>query len=55
MSACLYLLLLSFVLFFYTENDEMGQESEGNIDQVAVVSTNILFFVILFVFAIFET
>ncbi|XP_075471564.1 major facilitator superfamily domain-containing protein 8 [Ascaphus truei] len=30
-------------------------EGEGDIDQVAVVSTNILFFVILFVFAIFET
>ncbi|XP_020637169.3 major facilitator superfamily domain-containing protein 8 isoform X1 [Pogona vitticeps] len=37
------------------ENDELGQDNQGNIDHVAVVSTNILFFVILFVFAIFET
>ncbi|XP_042324189.1 major facilitator superfamily domain-containing protein 8 isoform X2 [Sceloporus undulatus] len=37
------------------ENDELGQDNQGTIDHVAVVSTNILFFVILFVFAVFET
>ncbi|XP_062839718.1 major facilitator superfamily domain-containing protein 8 isoform X4 [Anolis carolinensis] len=37
------------------ENDEVGQETQANIDHVAVVSTNFLFFVILFVFAVFET
>ncbi|KAJ7326969.1 hypothetical protein JRQ81_016728 [Phrynocephalus forsythii] len=37
------------------ENEELAQDNQGNIDHVAVVSTNILFFVILFVFAIFET
>ncbi|XP_061441042.1 major facilitator superfamily domain-containing protein 8 isoform X2 [Rhineura floridana] len=37
------------------ENDEMSQGSQENIDHVAVISTNILFFVILFVFAVFET
>uniref|UniRef100_A0A8C5XVA0 Major facilitator superfamily domain containing 8 n=1 Tax=Microcebus murinus TaxID=30608 RepID=A0A8C5XVA0_MICMU len=31
------------------------QVPQGNIDQVAVVATNILFFVILFIFALFET
>uniref|UniRef100_A0A8C9PYP1 Major facilitator superfamily domain containing 8 n=1 Tax=Spermophilus dauricus TaxID=99837 RepID=A0A8C9PYP1_SPEDA len=31
------------------------QDSQGNIDQVAVVATNVLFFVILFIFALFET
>ncbi|KAB5555842.1 hypothetical protein PHYPO_G00038810 [Pangasianodon hypophthalmus] len=30
-------------------------EVEGNIDQVAVLTSNILFFVILFIFAVFET
>ncbi|KAM4810493.1 major facilitator superfamily domain-containing protein 8 [Rhinophrynus dorsalis] len=39
------------------EADGLSEEkdSEGSIDQVAVVSSNIIFFVILFVFAIFET
>ncbi|XP_062991337.1 major facilitator superfamily domain-containing protein 8 [Elgaria multicarinata webbii] len=37
------------------ENYEVGQDNQGNIDQVAVISTNILFFVTLFVFAVFET
>ncbi|KAM8928176.1 major facilitator superfamily domain-containing protein 8 isoform 5-T5 [Lycaon pictus] len=31
------------------------QVPQGNIDQVAVVATNIVFFVILFIFALFET
>uniref|UniRef100_A0A8D2AWG2 Major facilitator superfamily domain containing 8 n=1 Tax=Sciurus vulgaris TaxID=55149 RepID=A0A8D2AWG2_SCIVU len=31
------------------------QVSQGNIDHVAVVATNVLFFVILFIFALFET
>ncbi|XP_006153207.1 major facilitator superfamily domain-containing protein 8 [Tupaia chinensis] len=31
------------------------QLPQGNIDQVAVVATNILFFVVLFIFALFET
>lgn len=31
------------------------QLPQGNIDQVAVVTTNVLFFVVLFIFALFET
>uniref|UniRef100_A0A4X1VDM3 Major facilitator superfamily domain containing 8 n=1 Tax=Sus scrofa TaxID=9823 RepID=A0A4X1VDM3_PIG len=31
------------------------QVPQGNIDQVAVVATNVLFFVVLFIFALFET
>ncbi|KAF6095398.1 major facilitator superfamily domain containing 8 [Phyllostomus discolor] len=31
------------------------QVPQGNIDQVAVVTTNVLFFVVLFIFALFET
>ncbi|KAF4084756.1 hypothetical protein AMELA_G00109690 [Ameiurus melas] len=30
-------------------------EVEGNIDQVAVLTSNVLFFIILFIFAVFET
>ncbi|XP_075785997.1 major facilitator superfamily domain-containing protein 8 isoform X2 [Pelodiscus sinensis] len=37
------------------ESDYVDQVAQGNIDQMAVVTTNILFFVILFVFAVFET
>ncbi|XP_066488044.1 major facilitator superfamily domain-containing protein 8 isoform X2 [Tiliqua scincoides] len=37
------------------ENDEVDQDTQGSIDHVAVVSTNIIFFVTLFVFAVFET
>ncbi|XP_054419324.1 major facilitator superfamily domain-containing protein 8 [Pteronotus mesoamericanus] len=36
------------------DEDEV-QVPQGNIDQVAVVTTNVLFFVVLFIFAIFET
>ncbi|XP_068798144.1 major facilitator superfamily domain-containing protein 8 isoform X2 [Struthio camelus] len=37
------------------ESGVLDQDAEGNIDQVAVVAVNFLFFVILFVFAVFET
>ncbi|XP_044284647.1 major facilitator superfamily domain-containing protein 8 isoform X2 [Varanus komodoensis] len=37
------------------ETDNESQQNQGSIDHVAVISTNILFFVILFVFAVFET
>uniref|UniRef100_A0A8D0C9V2 Major facilitator superfamily domain containing 8 n=1 Tax=Salvator merianae TaxID=96440 RepID=A0A8D0C9V2_SALMN len=37
------------------EENEMDQSNQTHIDHVAVISTNVLFFVILFVFAIFET
>uniref|UniRef100_A0A8C5YBD9 Major facilitator superfamily domain containing 8 n=1 Tax=Microcebus murinus TaxID=30608 RepID=A0A8C5YBD9_MICMU len=40
--------------FEEASTDEV-QVPQGNIDQVAVVATNILFFVILFIFALFET
>ncbi|NXF54134.1 MFSD8 protein, partial [Oceanites oceanicus] len=41
-----------------SEREESGvvdQDAEGNVDHVAVVAINFLFFVILFVFAVFET
>uniref|UniRef100_A0A8B9R2S6 Major facilitator superfamily domain containing 8 n=1 Tax=Anas platyrhynchos TaxID=8839 RepID=A0A8B9R2S6_ANAPL len=40
------------------EGEESGvpdQDAEGNVDHIAVVAMNFLFFVILFVFAVFET
>ncbi|KAL1777956.1 major facilitator superfamily domain-containing protein 8 [Sigmodon hispidus] len=40
---------------FPKENTDEVQIPEGSIDQVAVVATNILFFVVLFIFALFET
>uniref|UniRef100_A0AC11C281 Major facilitator superfamily domain containing 8 n=1 Tax=Ovis aries TaxID=9940 RepID=A0AC11C281_SHEEP len=40
--------------FEEASTDEV-QVPQGNIDQVAVVATNVLFFVILFIFALFET
>uniref|UniRef100_A0A8C0CNR4 Major facilitator superfamily domain containing 8 n=1 Tax=Balaenoptera musculus TaxID=9771 RepID=A0A8C0CNR4_BALMU len=40
--------------FEEASTDEV-QFPQGNIDQVAVVATNVLFFVILFIFALFET
>ncbi|XP_035935312.2 major facilitator superfamily domain-containing protein 8 isoform X1 [Halichoerus grypus] len=42
------------VNFEEASTDEV-QVPQGNIDQVAVVSTNVLFFVVLFIFALFET
>ncbi|XP_044537159.1 major facilitator superfamily domain-containing protein 8 isoform X5 [Gracilinanus agilis] len=36
-------------------NPEEVHDAQGSIDQVAVITTNILFFIILFIFALFET
>ncbi|XP_008501485.1 major facilitator superfamily domain-containing protein 8 isoform X1 [Calypte anna] len=40
---------------FAEESAGLDQDTEGNVDHVAVVAINFLFFVILFVFAVFET
>uniref|UniRef100_A0A8C8SUD4 Major facilitator superfamily domain containing 8 n=1 Tax=Pelusios castaneus TaxID=367368 RepID=A0A8C8SUD4_9SAUR len=63
-------IILIFAIFREHQVDDMGkqcksinfeaeenqeQDIQGNIDQVAVVATNVLFFVTLFVFAVFET
>jgi hypothetical protein len=49
-----YVLSVIFLLFLTANTDEV-QIPQGNIDQVAVVATNVLFFVVLFIFALFET
>ncbi|XP_064306547.1 major facilitator superfamily domain-containing protein 8 isoform X2 [Phalacrocorax carbo] len=40
---------------FEGEGGVLDQDAEGNVDHAAVVALNFLFFVILFVFAVFET
>ncbi|XP_010886388.2 major facilitator superfamily domain-containing protein 8 isoform X1 [Esox lucius] len=37
------------------ERLDVSQETDGDIDQIAVVTSNILFFIIMFIFAVFET
>ncbi|KAJ8007997.1 hypothetical protein DPEC_G00100160 [Dallia pectoralis] len=37
------------------ERLDVSQETEGGIDQIAVLTSNILFFIIMFIFAVFET
>ncbi|KAI1883819.1 hypothetical protein AGOR_G00235930 [Albula goreensis] len=41
----------------YTREDQVGLSTimEGTIDQIAVITSNILFFIVLFIFAVFET
>ncbi|XP_054457334.1 major facilitator superfamily domain-containing protein 8 [Anoplopoma fimbria] len=37
------------------DRDETSEETEETIDQVAVLSSNVLFFIVMFIFAVFET
>lgn len=37
------------------DTDDISEETEETIDQVAVLTSNVLFFVIMFIFAVFET
>ncbi|XP_064200229.1 major facilitator superfamily domain-containing protein 8 isoform X1 [Anguilla rostrata] len=39
----------------YISEERVAPSMEGNVDQVAVIMSNILFFIILFIFAVFET
>lgn len=41
----------------YTSEDraEISEETEETIDQMAVVTSNVLFFIVMFIFAVFET
>uniref|UniRef100_A0A8D0FV38 Major facilitator superfamily domain containing 8 n=1 Tax=Strix occidentalis caurina TaxID=311401 RepID=A0A8D0FV38_STROC len=50
-----YMLTARALVGFGAESGGLDQDAEGNIDHVAVVALNFLFFVILFVFAVFET
>lgn len=48
---CLYY----FPLFVFLDSVDISVVPEESIDQVAVVTSNILFFIIMFIFAVFET
>ncbi|KAI4808761.1 hypothetical protein KUCAC02_000807 [Chaenocephalus aceratus] len=37
------------------DGDELSEESEESLDQLAVVTSNVLFFIVMFTFAVFET
>lgn len=37
------------------DRDDISEETEESIDQVAVLTSNILFFIVMFIFAVFET
>uniref|UniRef100_A0A8C0MUD4 Major facilitator superfamily domain containing 8 n=2 Tax=Canis lupus familiaris TaxID=9615 RepID=A0A8C0MUD4_CANLF len=50
-----YMLVARGLVGFGAASTDEVQVLQGNIDQVAVVATNIVFFVILFIFALFET
>ncbi|KAM8928177.1 major facilitator superfamily domain-containing protein 8 isoform 6-T6 [Lycaon pictus] len=50
-----YMLVARGLVGFGAASTDEVQVPQGNIDQVAVVATNIVFFVILFIFALFET
>ena len=39
----------------FVEHVDVSQETVEDTDQIAVLTSNILFFVIMFVFAVFET
>uniref|UniRef100_A0A5G2QXF2 Major facilitator superfamily domain containing 8 n=1 Tax=Sus scrofa TaxID=9823 RepID=A0A5G2QXF2_PIG len=50
-----YMLVARGLVGFGAVSTDEVQVPQGNIDQVAVVATNVLFFVVLFIFALFET
>uniref|UniRef100_A0A2K5EVT0 Major facilitator superfamily domain containing 8 n=1 Tax=Aotus nancymaae TaxID=37293 RepID=A0A2K5EVT0_AOTNA len=50
-----YMLIARGLVGFGAASTDEVQVPQGNIDQVAVVAINVLFFVILFIFALFET
>nr|KAF6481077.1 major facilitator superfamily domain containing 8 [Molossus molossus] len=50
-----YMLVARGLVGFGAANTDEVQVPQGSIDQVAVVTTNVLFFVVLFIFALFET
>uniref|UniRef100_A0A2K5RFI4 Major facilitator superfamily domain containing 8 n=1 Tax=Cebus imitator TaxID=2715852 RepID=A0A2K5RFI4_CEBIM len=50
-----YMLIARGLVGFGAASTDEVQAPQGNIDQVAVVAINVLFFVVLFIFALFET
>uniref|UniRef100_A0A7N4NJV0 Major facilitator superfamily domain containing 8 n=1 Tax=Sarcophilus harrisii TaxID=9305 RepID=A0A7N4NJV0_SARHA len=50
-----YMLVARGLVGFGAASTDAIHDTQGSIDQVAVVTTNILFFITLFIFALFET
>lgn len=46
---------LPFVQLPAAERVSIVDETEGRVDQAAVLTSNILFFIVMFIFAVFET
>ena len=44
-----------YPLFSSVDRDYVSEETEETIDQVAILTSNVLFFVVMFIFAVFET
>lgn len=40
---------------FYLDREDISEEPVESIDQVAVLTSNVLFFIVMFIFAVFET
>lgn len=47
--------MLKRFLVPFSETVDMLDESVETIDHVAVVTSNVLFFIVMFIFAVFET
>lgn len=45
----------SLSLFLFVDRVDISIVPEESIDQVAVLTSNILFFIVMFIFAVFET
>lgn len=56
---CCFVFPLHFGLIlccsFFLERVDVSEVPEENIDQAAVLTSNVLFFIIMFIFAVFET
>lgn len=52
---CIQLSPEAFFLPFTVDREDISEETEETIDQVAVLTSNILFFIVMFIFAVFET
>lgn len=46
---------LYYLLPFPADTVDISEETEETIDQVAVLTSNVLFFIVMFIFAVFET
>lgn len=55
MSVFRFFIISNFRHLFATDHVGISEDTEESIDQVAVLTSNILFFIVMFIFAVFET